>query len=351
MSVIPETMKCLVKAKAEKGLWMEERPVPKIEPDEVLIKIERTAICGTDMHIYKWDDWAKDNVPVGLVTGHEYSGYVADIGSGVRRVNIGQKVTGEGHVVGNRSRNARAGRFHLDPDTKGIGVNLPGAFAQYLALPEFNVIPLQDNVPLEIGAILDPLGNAVHTALSFDLVGEDVLITGAGPIGIMAAAVAEEAGARRIVLTDINDWRLDFAKKVAPNARMVNVLNENLRDVMAEIGMNEGFDVGLEMSGAEPAFNQLLDTMIMGGNVAMLGIPAKPFPVDFGKIVGKALTLRGIYGRQMYETWYKMLALLDSGLDMSPMITHRFDARDFQQAFDLMETGKSGKVILNWNEL
>ena len=351
MSMIPENMKCLVKAKAEKGLWMDERPVPKIAPDEVLIKVERTAICGTDMHIYKWDDWSAKTVPVGMIVGHEYSGYVADIGSGVRRVNIGQKVTGEGHVVGNRSRNARAGRFHLDPDTKGIGVNLPGAFAQYLALPEFNVIPLIDDIPLEIGAIMDPLGNAVHTALSFDLVGEDVLITGAGPIGIMAAAVASKAGARRVVLTDINDWRLEFAKKVAPEARMVNVMNEKLTDVMSEIGMNEGFDVGMEMSGAEPAFNQLLDHMIMGGNVAMLGLPAKPFPVDLGKIVGKALTMRGIYGRQMYETWYKMLALIDSGLDMSPMITHRFAAKDFPAAFDLMETGKCGKVILNWNEL
>ncbi len=348
---LPKTMKCLVKAKAEKGLWLEQRPVPEIEPDEVLIKVERTAICGTDMHIYKWDDWAKNNVLVGLITGHEYSGHVAAVGSGVRRVDVGQKVTGEGHVVGNRSRNARAGRFHLDPDTKGIGVNLPGAFAEYLALPEFNVIPLKDDVPLEIGAIMDPLGNAVHTALSFDLVGEDVLITGAGPIGIMAAAVAEEAGARRVVLTDINDWRLEFASKVAPKTRLVNVINENLRDVMTEIGMNEGFDVGLEMSGAEPAFNQMLDHMIMGGNIAMLGIPAKPFPVDFGKIVGKALTVRGIYGRQMYETWYKMIALLDSGLDVSAMITHRFEARDFQKAFDLMETGKTGKVILDWNAI
>lgn len=348
---LPETMKCLVKAKPEKGLWLEERAVPKIEPDEVLIKIERTAICGTDMHIYKWDGWAEENVPVGLIVGHEYSGYVADIGSGVRRVNIGQKVTGEGHVVGNRSRNARSGRFHLDPDTKGIGVNLPGAFAQYLALPEFNVIPLSDNLPLEIGAILDPLGNAVHTALSFDLVGEDILITGAGPIGIMAAAVACKAGGRRVVLTDINNWRLDFAKKVAPDAIFVNTMEKNLSGVMSDIGMNEGFDVGLEMSGAEPAFNQMLDSMIMGGNVAILGLPSKPFPVDLAKIVGKALTLRGIYGRQMYDTWYKMLAMLDSGLDMSPMITHRFAARDYQKAFDLMETGKTGKVILDWNEI
>ena len=346
-----KTMKALVKAKAEKGLWLQDVPIPEIAPNEVLIKIERTAICGTDMHIYKWDDWAQNNVPVPLVTGHEYGGTVAAIGSTVTRVKVGQRVTGEGHVVGRRSRNARAGKFHLDPETKGIGVNLPGAFAQYLALPEFNVIPLKDDFPLEIAAIMDPLGNAVHTALAFDLVGEDVLITGAGPIGIMAAAVAEKSGARRVVLTDINDWRLDFAGNVAPATRMVNTMSEDLRDVMSEIGMNEGFDVGLEMSGAEPALNQMLDVMLMGGNIAMLGIPAKPFPVDFGKLVGKALTLRGIYGRQMYETWYKMLALLDSGLDVTPMITHRFNARDFQQAFDLMETGKTGKVILDWNEI
>ena len=346
-----QKMKALVKAKAEKGLWMQEVPVPEAGPGEVLIRIERTAICGTDMHIYKWDDWSANTVPVPMVVGHEYGGRVAAIGSGVKRVSIGQKVTGEGHVVGNRSRNARSGRFHLDPDTKGIGVNLPGAFAEYLVLPEFNVIPLGEDFPLDLAAILDPLGNAVHTALSFDLVGEDVLITGAGPIGIMAAAVAAKAGARRVVLTDINDWRLDFAKTIAPEAHMVNTLNTDLRQVMADIGMNEGFDVGLEMSGAEPAFNQMLDVMIMGGNIAMLGLPGKPFPVDFGKIVGKALTLRGIYGRQMYDTWYKMLALLDSGLDMTPMITHHFDALDFQDAFDLMETGKAGKVILDWSTI
>jgi threonine 3-dehydrogenase len=341
------SMKALVKTKGEKGLWMQDVPIPEIAANEVLIKIERTAICGTDMHIYRWDDWAQKNVPVGLIVGHEYGGTVAAVGSTVKRVKPGQKVTGEGHVVGTRSRNARAGKFHLDPDTKGIGVNLPGAFAQYLALPEFNVIPLPDDFPLEIAAIMDPLGNAVHTALAYDLVGEDVLITGAGPIGIMAAAVA----AHRIVLTDINDWRLEFARKIAPRTRMVNTMHEALGAVMDEIGMNEGFDVGLEMSGAQLAFDQMLDTMLMGGNIAMLGIPATPFPVDFGKLVGKALTLKGIYGRQMYETWYKMLALLDSGLDMSPMITHRFAARDFQKAFDLMETGKTGKVILDWTQL
>ncbi|WP_189583739.1 L-threonine 3-dehydrogenase [Litorimonas cladophorae] len=344
-------MKALVKAKAEKGLWMQDVPVPTIAPDEVLIRIERTAICGTDMHIYGWDEWAQKNVPVPMVVGHEYGGTVAAVGSTVKRVSVGDRVTGEGHVVGRRSRNARAGKFHLDPDTKGIGVNLPGAFAEYLPLPEFNVIPLPETLSLDIAAIMDPLGNAVHTALAFDLVGEDVLITGAGPIGIMAAAVAERAGARRVVLTDIEDWRLDFAKKITTRTRMVNTMNENLRDVMSEIGMNEGFDVGLEMSGAKPAFEQMLDTMLMGGNIAMLGIPAVPYPVDLSKIVGKALTVKGIYGRQMYETWYKMLALLDSGLDMSEMITHRFAARDWQKAFDLMETRKAGKVVLDWTQL
>jgi threonine 3-dehydrogenase len=343
-----KTMKALVKAKSEVGIWMEDVPVPEIEPDEVLIKIHRTSICGTDMHIYKWDEWAQANVPVPMVTGHEYGGEVVAVGSTVRRVSVGQYVSGEGHVVGNRSRNARSGRFHLDPDTKGIGVNLPGAFAEYLRLPEFNVIPLPEGFSLDIAAILDPLGNAVHTALSFDLVGEDVLITGAGPIGVMSAAVAEQAGARRIVITDINDWRLNFAKQIVPNVHTVNVGSEDLRTKMGEIGMKEGFDVGFEMSGAEPAFNQMVDTMIMGGNIAMLGLPPRPFPADFGKIVLKALTIRGIYGRQMYDTWYKMLAMLDSGLDMSGMITHRFPADDYQAAFDLMLTGKAGKVILDW---
>lgn len=349
-TTIPKMMKALVKAKPQKGLWMQDVPVPTIAPDEVLIKIHKTAICGTDMHIYQWDKWSQKNVPVPLVIGHEYGGTVAAIGSTVKRVKVGDRVSGEGHVVGNKSRNARAGRFHLDPDTKGIGVNLPGAFAQYLALPEFNVIPLGADFPLDIAAVLDPLGNAVHTALSFNLVGEDVLITGAGPIGMMVAAVAKRAGARRIVLTDINDWRLELATQLAPDICTVNVAVENLRDVMDEIGMKEGFDVGLEMSGSQPAFEQMLDTMIMGGNIAMLGIASQAYPVDMGVIVGKALTIRGIYGRQMYETWYKMLAMIDSGLDISPIITNRFDASQFQAAFDLMETGKAGKVILDWTK-
>jgi len=345
---LPKTMKALVKAKSEVGLWMQDVPVPEIAPNEVLIKIHKTAICGTDMHIYNWDEWAQKNIPVPMVVGHEYGGTIAAVGSTVKRVKVGDRVSGEGHVVGHVSRNARAGRYHLDPLSKGIGVNLPGAFAEYLALPEFNVIPLGDDLPMDIAAILDPLGNAVHTALSFDLVGEDVMITGAGPIGIMAAAVAQRAGTRRIMLTDVNDWRLALAQKVAPGVRTVNVLNEHPREVMYEMGMNEGFDVGMEMSGQQSAFEGMLDLMIMGGSIAMLGIPSKPFPVDFGAFVFKSLTLKGIYGRQMYETWYKMLAMLDSGLDMTGIITDHFAAEDFQDAFDLMLTGKAGKVILDW---
>ncbi|MCF6274663.1 MAG: L-threonine 3-dehydrogenase [Robiginitomaculum sp.] len=352
MTTIPQTpkrmMKALVKAHAKRGLWMQDVPVPEIEPNEVLIKIHKTAICGTDMHIYNWDDWAQKNIPVPMVVGHEYGGTIAKIGSTVKRVKVGDRVSGEGHVVGHVSRNARAGRYHLDPLSKGIGVNLPGAFAQYLALPEFNVIPLSDDLPMDIAAILDPLGNAVHTALSFDLVGEDVMITGAGPIGIMAAAVAQRAGARRIMLTDINDWRLDLASKVAPGVRTVNVTREQPREVMFEMGMKEGFDVGMEMSGQQSAFEAMLDLMIMGGSIAMLGIPSKPFPVDFGAFVFKSLTLKGIYGRQMYETWYKMLAMLQNGLDVSAVITHRFKADDFEAGFAAMKSGSSGKVILEW---
>ena len=341
-------MKALIKSKSEPGIWMGDVPVPKVAANEVLIKVHKTSICGTDMHIYKWDDWAQTNVPVPMVTGHEYGGEVVEVGSTVRRVTVGQRVSGEGHVVGNHSRNARSGRFHLDPDTKGIGFNLPGAFAEYIKLPEFNVIPLPDDLPMDIAAILDPLGNAVHTALSFDLVGEDVLITGAGPIGIMSAAVAKKAGARRIVITDISQWRLDFAKRITPDIHAVNVSNSDLQDTMDAIGIKEGFDVGFEMSGAASAFAQMVDKMIMGGNVAMLGLPPKPFATDWGKIVFKALTIRGIYGRQMYDTWYKMLAMLDNGLQMSGMITHHFKCEEYQEAFDTMLAGECGKVILDW---
>ena len=341
-------MKALVKAKPEEGIWMSDEPVPQIGPDDVLIKIRKTAICGTDIHIYNWDAWAQQHVPTPLVVGHEYAGEIVEVGSNVHRVKVGQRVSGEGHVVGEKSRAVRAGRFHLDPETRGIGVNAPGAFAEYLKLPAFNVVPLPEAVTDELGSILDPLGNAVHTALKFDLIGEDVLITGAGPIGLMAAAIARHVGARHVVLTDINTHRLHLACQVAPNIRTVDVSKEDLGDVMHELKMTEGFDVGLEMSGAPQAFDTMLDKMIMGGKIAMLGLPSKPIPVDFGKLVLKAIRLEGIYGREMFETWYKMIAMLESGLDVSRIITHQYAADDFQKGFDAMRSGKSGKVVLDW---
>lgn len=340
-------MKALIKAKAEEGIWMGQQPVPQIKPNEVLIKINKTAICGTDIHIYNWDDWAQKTIPVPMTVGHEYAGKVVEIGSSVRDIKVGQRVTGEGHLVGTSSRNVRAGRFHLDPDTKGIGVNVPGAFAEYLALPAFNAIPLPDEIPDDIAAIMDPLGNATHAALSFDLIGEDVLITGAGPIGIMAGAICKYAGARHVVITDVNPHRLELAEKVA-NVRAVNVMDEDLKDVMHELGMKEGFDVGLEMSGNGIAFNQMIDNMIMGGKIALLGIPPEGTLIDWQKVIFKAITIKAIYGREMYETWYKMITMLQSGLDVSKVITHHFDIADFQQGFDIMRSGKSGKVILNW---
>ncbi len=344
-------MKALVKAKPEEGLWMQDVEKPEIGPDDVLIRVHMTAICGTDIHIYNFDDWAQKNVPVPMVVGHEFGGVIEAVGADVTRVAPGMRVSGEGHVVGERSRAVRAGHFHLDPETKGIGVNLPGAFAEYLKLPAFNVIPLPDEVPMEIAAFLDPLGNAVHTATQYDLVGEDVLITGAGPIGIMAAAVARHVGARHIVLTDINPDRLALANVVVPTARTVNTAKEDLHDVRRELKMTEGFDVGLEMSGAEPAFNQMVDHMIMGGKIAMLGLPAKPFSLNMGSLIMKAITFKGVYGREMFETWYKMLAMLQSGLDVSKLITHRLPANEFQTGFDAMRSGKSGKVILDWREV
>ncbi|MFC3050685.1 L-threonine 3-dehydrogenase [Kordiimonas pumila] len=340
-------MKALVKAKAEQGIWLEDVPQPKVGPNDVLIKISKTAICGTDIHIYNWDGWAQKNVPVPMVVGHEYSGVIAEVGSNVTEVQVGQRVSGEGHIVGHKSRNARAGKFHLDPETKGVGVNLPGAFAEYLVLPAFNVVALPDSVPDEIGAILDPLGNAVHTALSYDLVGEDVLITGAGAIGIMAAAVARHVGARNVVITDVNPFRLQLASKVA-DVRTVNVQEEDLRSVMTELHIVEGFDVGLEMSGTKAGFDEMTDRLMMGGRMALLGLPSAPFETDWSKIILKALKLKGVYGREMFETWYKMLAMLESGLDITPVITHQFAARDYQQAFDAMRSGLSGKVVLDW---
>lgn len=341
-------MKALVKAQPAPGLWLQDEPRPECGPNDVIIQIRRTAICGTDIHIYNWDDWARENVPVPLITGHEYSGEIVELGSHVEGLRLGQRVSGEGHVVGMLSRNARAGRFHLSPDTKGIGVNLPGAFAEYLRLPAFNVVPLPDSVSLDLGAILDPLGNAVHATLAHDLVGEDVLVTGAGPIGIMAAAVARFAGAHQIVITDVNDYRLDLAAKVT-DLVPVNIGRENLRDVMGRLKMKEGFDVGLEMSGIPSALGQMVDVMVMGGRISLLGLPSKPFELDVARVVLKALQLKGIYGREMFETWYKMLAMLEAGLDVSPLITHHFDYGEFEQAFATMRGGKSGKVVLRWS--
>ena len=341
-------MKALVKARSEPGIWMEERPVPTIGPEDVLVKVHKTGICGTDIHIYKWDDWAKKTVPVPMITGHEYSGEIVEIGADVRNLKVGQRVSGEGHVVGMKSRASRAGKFHLDPDTKGIGVNLPGAFAEYVKIPAFNIVPLPDAIDDELGAILDPLGNAVHTALAFDIVGEDVLITGAGPIGIMGAAVARHVGARHVVITDMNPERLKLASEVA-DVVPVNIREQNLREVMDKLGMKEGFDVGLEMSGAPAALDQMIDHLVMGGRVALLGVPAQSFEFDLGKIVFRMITLRGIYGREMFETWHKMLAMLESGLDVRKVITRRMQADDYAEAFKLAAGGEKGKIVLEWS--
>ena len=341
-------MKALVKSRPEPGLWMEDRPVPEIGPDQVLIRIRKTGICGTDIHIWNWDDWAARTVPVGLITGHEFAGEIVELGRNVTGLEIGQRVSGEGHLIGHQSRQSRSGRFHLDPDTRGIGVNEPGAFAEYLALPAFNVVPLPDAIDDEVGAILDPLGNAVHTALSFDLVGEDVLVTGAGPIGIMAAAVARHVGARHVVITDINPERLALAARVA-DVVPVNVGQEDLRAVMARLKMAQGFDVGLEMSGAQAALDQMVEALVMGGRIALLGIPPGKSPVDWSRIVFKAITIKGVYGREIFETWYKMIAMLENGLDVRGVITHRFGVDRFDEAFAVMRGGQSGKVVLDWS--
>ncbi len=341
------TMKALVKSKAEEGLWMETRPIPEIGPNDVLIKIKKTGICGTDIHIWNWDAWSRKTVPVGLITGHEFAGEIVEIGRNVDDLSIGQRCTGEGHLIGKHSRQSRSGKFHLDPETKGIGVNVNGAFAEYLALPAFNVVLLPDAIPDEIGAILDPLGNAVHTALSFNLVGEDVLITGAGPIGIMAAAVAQHVGARHVVITDVNQARLDLAAQVT-DVVPVNVTKTNLNEVTEALGMKQGFDVGMEMSGNFAAFDQMVEAMVMGGQIAMLGIPSGKTLVDWSSIVFKALTIKGVYGREIFETWYKMIAMLEDGLDISRIITHRLPVDDFEKGFATMKTGKSGKIVLDW---
>ncbi|WCR05345.1 L-threonine 3-dehydrogenase [Paracoccus saliphilus] len=341
-------MKALEKSRPEEGLWIVQVPVPEIGPDEVLIRVNQTGICGTDIHIWNWDEWAQATVPVPMITGHEFAGEIVEIGRNVTGLEVGQRCSGEGHVVGTDSRQSRSGRFHLDPGTRGIGVNVQGAFAEYLRLPAFNVVPLPDDIPDEIGAILDPLGNAVHTALSFDLLGEDVLITGAGPIGIMAAAVARHAGARHVVITDINPDRLKLAEHVCCNLRAVDVSKEDLRDVIRDLGMKQGFDVGLEMSGSQQALDQMVEALIMGGKIALLGIPPGKSPVDWSQIVFKAITIKGVYGREMFETWYKMIAMLQNGLDVSRVITHRMAVDDFQKGFAAMKSGQSGKVVLRW---
>jgi threonine 3-dehydrogenase len=340
-------MNSLVKAYAREGLWMQTAPVPEIGPDDVLIRINKTGICGTDIHIWNWDEWAQKTIPVPLITGHEFTGEIVELGRNVKELTLGQRCSGEGHLIGKQSRQSRAGKFHLDPETRGIGVNEHGAFAEYLRLPAFNVVPLPDEINDDIGAILDPLGNAVHTALSFDLLGEDVLITGAGPIGIMAAAVARHAGARNVVITDINQDRLDLATKVA-DVTPVNVSRTNLVDIQAQLKITQGFDVGLEMSGNQTALDQMIEAIVMGGRIALLGIPPGKSPVDWSQIVFKAITLKGIYGREIFETWYKMIAMLQNGLDISGIITHHFCVEDYDKAFATMRSGNSGKVVLDW---
>ncbi|MDA1017430.1 MAG: L-threonine 3-dehydrogenase [Planctomycetota bacterium] len=340
-------MKALVKRHREPGLWLEDVPEPTIGINDVLIKVDRTGICGTDVHIHKWDAWAQKTIPVPMVVGHEFVGEIVEVGSNVADFHPGEIVSGEGHVVCGRCRNCLAGRRHLCAVTKGVGVNRPGAFAEYLSLPMTNVWHHADSINRDIASIFDPFGNAVHTALSFPMLGEDVLITGAGPIGCMAAAVAQHAGARYVVITDINPWRLELAQRMGAT-RTVDVRTENLADVQKEMGMVEGFDVGLEMSGSPQAFRQMLDGMCHGGKIAMLGIPTEEMAIDWNTVVFNMLTIKGIYGREMYETWYKMTVMLQGGLDISPVITHRFHYSEFEKGFEVMMSGESGKVILNW---
>lgn len=343
-------MQALAKTQPAEGLEQITAPIPEMGPEDVLIKVRRTAVCGTDIHIWNWDEWSQKNVPVPMITGHEFAGDIVAIGSEVDRpLKIGQRVSAEGHVIDLNSEAARAGHFHLDPHTRGIGVNRQGCFAEYVVAPAFNVIELPDDVPYEIGAILDPFGNAVHTAQQFDLLGEDVLVTGAGPIGVMAAAVARHAGARTVVLTDINDFRLELAQKVVPGVRTVNTTKEDLHDVMKELGLKVGFDVALEMSGSPIAFKQCVDTLIMGGGLALLGIPSKPTETDWGQIILKAINIKGVYGREMFTTWRKMLGLLKAGLDLTPLITHQLHYSQYREGFEAMKSGQSGKVILNWD--
>ena len=341
-------MKALSKLYSEPGIWMTEVEAPVRGHNDILIRIHKTAICGTDMHIYHWDEWAQSTIPVPMVVGHEYVGEVVGMGQEVRGFNEGDRVSGEGHITCGHCRNCRAGRRHLCRNTIGVGVNRMGCFAEYLVIPAYNAFKIPDSISSDLAAVFDPFGNAVHTALAFDLVGEDVLITGAGPIGIMAAAVARHVGARHIVITDINDYRLELAGTMGA-MRTVNVHTEQLDAVMTELGMTEGFDVGLEMSGMPDAFRDMLHYMNHGGKVAMLGIPPADMSIAWSEVIFKGLVIKGIYGREMFETWYKMASLLQSGLDLAPIVTHRFAVDDFQQGFDVMASGASGKVILEWD--
>ena len=341
-------MKALVKEKSDVGLTLQEVEKPKIKSDEVLIQVKTTAICGTDLHIWNWDAWASKTIKPPMTVGHEFMGEVIEIGDNVKDLALGDRVSAESHMVGCTSRNARAGKLHLDPDTVNLGVDRDGAFAEFVSVPSRNVVQLPDSVDDEMGAILDPFGNAIHATLSFNLVGEDVLITGAGPIGIMSAAIALHVGARKVLITDINDDRLSLAKTVC-DVETLNPSKEKIEDKMKSMGLKEGFDVGLEMSGSEAALDQMIDSMLMGGNIALLGLPSDKINLDLSKLIFKALNLKSIYGREMFETWYKGLALIDSGLDVKNVITHSFHYTEFEKAFELLNKGKAGKVVLNWD--
>lgn len=341
-------MKALVKSKSEVGLWLEDVPEPEVGNNDVLIKVHKTGICGTDLHIYQWDAWASKTIPVPMTVGHEFVGEIVGTGSNVNGFQIGDIVSAEGHVVCGKCRNCLAGRRHLCKDTSGIGVNRPGAFAQLISVPMSNVWLYSPDVDQDVASIYDPYGNAVHTALSFDLLGEDVLITGAGPIGVMAVAIAKYAGARHVVITDVNEYRLDLARRMGADVAL-NVAKDPLDSAIKKIGLKEGFDVGLEMSGNPSAFHSMIDAMCHGGKIAMLGIPGQPMAIDWNKVIFSMLTIKGIYGREMYETWYKMKVLLEGGLDISPVITHRFGADEFEKGFEVMQSGASGKVILDWS--
>ena len=343
-------MKALIKQRGEPGIWMGELAEPTIGPNDVLIRIRKTSICGTDIHIYNWDPWAQRSITVPMAIGHEYCGTIVDMGSEVRGFDIGDRVSGEGHITCGHCRNCRAGRRHLCRNTVGVGVDRQGCFAEYLSLPGVNAFKLPDSIGDDVASILDPFGNAVHTALAFSMVGEDVLIAGAGPIGIMAAAVARFVGARHVVITDVNDYRLGLAEQMGAT-RVVNVATASLDDTMHELAMQEGFDIGLEMSGNPMALREMLRTMHHGGSVAMLGIPAQETAIDWTEVIFKGITIKGIYGREMFETWYKMSSLLQSGLDITPVITHHFGINDYLEGFEIMGSGKSGKVILDWSSL